>query len=336
MVAVLTDVPVSFTQYIITLSVVSPRQSVMSTPVPPSSAHHNSYLAPGATSIASSVPGEGGYSGAVFRAPVPGTIISLSQCHDASNTIIPHCQDANKSYKCPLCPEHFEQWRAFIGHVKSSHSDHYMCPVCYKLFDSQSELDAHTSIKHSLSIAPPTHQDTATPSLSLSQCTKCNDQFSSSDLLTKHVETIHGKIDYVITSTLPSKTVKQKSANKAKKPARDTEMSDSNEETTANKSTSNRSPRGSKGPHSCSYCSESLSSQCDLTRHLLQHTGEKPYTCELCCASFTRKSSLNNHTRIHTGHKPYTCVACDASFSYRYQFNRHKIMHQQEEADITE
>ncbi|XP_018021277.1 uncharacterized protein LOC108677559 [Hyalella azteca] len=76
--------------------------------------------------------------------------------------------------------------------------------------------------------------------------------------------------------------------------------------------------------HTCKFCLEKFTSQCDLERHVLQHTGVKPHACATCGASFTRKSSLNNHERIHSGIKPYMCSACNKSFSYRYQFNKHQ------------
>lgn len=76
----------------------------------------------------------------------------------------------------------------------------------------------------------------------------------------------------------------------------------------------------------CPECGKSLSTNENLKRHLIRHTGIKvnliyapsyaieinkiflqPYACSLCPSRFVFKSGLTSHMSTHTGLKPFIC-----------------------------
>ena len=235
--------------------------------------------------------------------------IPLSECTTVVTT--------DAGYQCPLCPERLSHFRLFISHVQVDHPFHKMCPVCYKLFTKQVDLETHKLEKHS---GAPPKREVVPAGSSLLRCAKCRKTFQSPDLLTKHVEAVH---DNVNKPSCSGNSIPSLSTNFSPKKRKNSPVSANDDG-----SVMTRIVRDNKSQHNCTYCHETFSSQCDLSRHLLQHTGEKPYQCLLCKASFTRKSSLNNHERIHSGIRPYICSVCSETFCYRYQFNRHKSEHE--------
>ena len=51
----------------------------------------------------------------------------------------------------------------------------------------------------------------------------------------------------------------------------------------------------------CTQCSQGFIQSCDLSRHMMTHTGEKPYECTQCGKGFSASSYLVTHMRTHTG-----------------------------------
>lgn len=74
--------------------------------------------------------------------------------------------------------------------------------------------------------------------------------------------------------------------------------------------------------HICQFCLKVFKRQDHLTRHLLQHTGERPYQCEVCPKAFTRKDKLNHHLRKLHLEKVLPCL-CGKIFLDDAKFDEH-------------
>ncbi|XP_054628130.1 zinc finger protein 773-like [Dunckerocampus dactyliophorus] len=77
----------------------------------------------------------------------------------------------------------------------------------------------------------------------------------------------------------------------------------------------------------CSVCAKSMSYKCNMTRHMLTHTGEKPFACSVCGQRFSNQSDIVRHMRIHTGEKPFCCSVCGKRFAQRDNVVSHMRTH---------
>jgi hypothetical protein len=72
----------------------------------------------------------------------------------------------------------------------------------------------------------------------------------------------------------------------------------------------------------CQFCQKVFKRQDHLSRHLLQHTGEKPYQCKLCLKAFTRKDKLKLHcSKSHPG-QAFICF-CSTMFFSEKEYEEH-------------
>lgn len=80
-------------------------------------------------------------------------------------------------------------------------------------------------------------------------------------------------------------------------------------------------------PYLCPECGKSLSTNENLKRHLIRHTGIKPYSCNLCPSRFVFKSGLTSHMSTHSGLKPFICATCGSSFTKSSSLTKHHRIH---------
>ncbi|KAG8009460.1 Transcription factor IIIA [Nibea albiflora] len=104
------------------------------------------------------------------------------------------------------------------------------------------------------------------------------------------------------------------------------------------------SPVNLRNPFSCQNCDKSFCTRYQLTRHELNHSGEKPHKClaDGCSEAFVKNSSMKNHmARVHQQkEKPYRCTkilkfclcdhqGCGKDFHKRNQLKAHTFEHLQ-------
>ena len=78
--------------------------------------------------------------------------------------------------------------------------------------------------------------------------------------------------------------------------------------------------------HSCPDCGYTARKACELTRHLVVHSGERAFACHTCDSRFTQKSSLKTHIRqVHLKADEVKCTwsGCDKSFGNLVSMQAH-------------
>ena len=76
--------------------------------------------------------------------------------------------------------------------------------------------------------------------------------------------------------------------------------------------------------HVCGICQKDYKVKDDLKKHLRTHTEQRSHKCDTCGAKFFRAYSLKTHKRTHTGERPYQCDVCGKAFSHLSNCNAHK------------
>lgn len=145
------------------------------------------------------------------------------------------------------------------------------------------------------------HQDILT-------CEHCQKVLSSRDVLRKHIQIYHEKVERVKTLHVCSKCG----------------ISVSSKYILMNheKSDCGRAPR-----NKCDICGKSYSTLGYLRSHMRIHTGALPHVCAECGKAFRNGHQLIAHSRVHTGARPYVCEVCGKGFSHRETLLTHSSMH---------
>lgn len=81
-------------------------------------------------------------------------------------------------------------------------------------------------------------------------------------------------------------------------------------------------------PFKCQICGNVYTSNGNLKRHMMLHTGELPYECFECNERFKTNYYLKVHHLKHTGQRPFKCEYCPKSFIQRSHLNKHSRKHQ--------
>lgn len=80
------------------------------------------------------------------------------------------------------------------------------------------------------------------------------------------------------------------------------------------------------GIYSCSTCSASFISECELKDHNTKHSGEKRHRCEICGKGFRYKSNMYAHKKIHDN-STFKCQDCSRDFPSKYALKNHTKYH---------
>ncbi|XP_060577709.1 zinc finger protein 254-like [Ruditapes philippinarum] len=81
--------------------------------------------------------------------------------------------------------------------------------------------------------------------------------------------------------------------------------------------------------HACDQCDKSYHRKDHLTRHKLEHTGERPHICIVCLKSFVRKDKLTRHEKIHykDSRIQFNCPDCNRKFLRKDSMEKHRKSH---------
>lgn len=60
----------------------------------------------------------------------------------------------------------------------------------------------------------------------------------------------------------------------------------------------------------CKVCDKSLTTNYNLKRHMMIHTGEHPYSCDICNKRLREFSDLKKHRWTHIRNSSFNCMMC--------------------------
>lgn len=94
---------------------------------------------------------------------------------------------------------------------------------------------------------------------------------------------------------------------------------------------SEASPAKKQKIHACDQCDKAYHRKDHLTRHKLEHTGERPHICIVCLKSFVRKDKLTRHEKIHykDSRVQFNCPDCNRKFLRKDSMEKHRKTHGQ-------
>ncbi|XP_075698123.1 uncharacterized protein LOC142663400 isoform X2 [Rhinoderma darwinii] len=81
--------------------------------------------------------------------------------------------------------------------------------------------------------------------------------------------------------------------------------------------------------YNCPECPESFTSNLDLAKHQIIHTGGMPFICSVCGKCFGRRADLIKHQFTHEGNSYVRCSHCDVSFATKSSLTLHEKTHVQ-------
>ncbi|CAD6186234.1 unnamed protein product [Caenorhabditis auriculariae] len=165
------------------------------------------------------------------------------------------------------------------------------CDVCMHLYDNMNLLIHHWNESAS-------ERD---HSFSVLGCPICKLNIRGASEVAKHIQTHHYR-----SSVRPTYSL----------------MAVNNEERNAS-----RSKDAENKTHVCSVCSRGFGKRCDLSRHLLIHTGEKPFQCEVCFMEFRTKNTLDTHLLRHKNEPTEVCMVCRKVFYGKKSLKLHLRIH---------
>ncbi|XP_063590853.1 zinc finger protein 26-like [Penaeus indicus] len=83
-----------------------------------------------------------------------------------------------------------------------------------------------------------------------------------------------------------------------------------------------------KGPYRCDHCKLNFKLYSIFTKHMQSHKsslGSHSFPCKLCGKLLSSNVNLKRHMMIHSG-KPFTCKECGKSYTGRYLLREHLIV----------
>ncbi|XP_066442734.1 zinc finger protein 250-like isoform X2 [Eleutherodactylus coqui] len=81
--------------------------------------------------------------------------------------------------------------------------------------------------------------------------------------------------------------------------------------------------------YNCPECPECFTSNLDLVKHQIIHTGKMPFICSVCGGYFGRKYDLITHQITHGGSSAFGCPYCDQCFATKSSLSIHEKTHVQ-------
>nr|XP_054773561.1 zinc finger protein Xfin-like [Lytechinus pictus] len=78
--------------------------------------------------------------------------------------------------------------------------------------------------------------------------------------------------------------------------------------------------------YQCQNCSETFSTQSDLTSHMIKHDGDHAFVCIYCSRSFPEQALLEEHLKVHEAEgspESYQCSECDQFFMRQSDLTKH-------------
>ena len=253
-----------------------------------------------------------------------------------------HCNPSN----CSLCGKSYRSQKSVLKHIKDVHGTSKICEVCGKGFKTKFNLDRHTA-----SCAATKRKQTRSRRESKEVCPLCQNKFSNTHSLNRHIRTRH---QYMLNSAgsffmrhivskynaRPDKTTwhcrvchisfRRKydyCCHQVRKHPGNT-----SERVTTSQGFMVVSEHQEKLKLlKCNLCQFGCSLYKDLRNHKIQHhKGEKVFACSECEKCFVHISSLSQHkTKVHKGVQ-FQCLGdhglegCGKYFKKKDTLKKHK------------
>ena len=231
------------------------------------------------------------------------------------------------SFGCLFCHEMFTLKSALIDHIQThSGRESYMCPHCDLTFPTSATLQAHEKEHLQPTIYQCSHcqalfrdkekliKHEASHEESGYRCPDCNVTFISSQGLSNHLRSQHGKTEQEKT---PSPTIIKQAKKEMLQPVVKLHSLSPKSKFSSHATPSYSQEEEGKSdaeqeidkdrevvdaivnPYSCNVCKQSFPSPEDLRTHVRSHTKEQPRKCQYCSKIFTRLADLRKHLRLH-------------------------------------
>ncbi|XP_067946156.1 zinc finger protein 845-like [Watersipora subatra] len=201
--------------------------------------------------------------------------------------------EAVESFKiqCKVCDKTFSHGVGLKRHMllHTGDSPSFTCPTCDRSFKRKYSLNEHLKIH-----TPTTYK-----------CENCSFETNRSTLLNKHVQSMHGNIDFCC--SLCGFTAKIRDDLTI-------HMFEKHE---------------TKKALYCMYCSFGFADRTQVCAHTeAEHPEVKIFSCEECDERFIRNSSFRRHVKTqHSALLPFQCSSCERAFNRSDKLKAHIKVH---------
>ena len=152
----------------------------------------------------------------------------------------------------------------------------WKCQNCPAIFPKKKGLKDHAKKVHEKNV-PESEVATKKESEIPNQCKICNLKFRDSDILTKHIEAVHG--DEVLKSEIkPEQSDPEKSEKKSEKPSED-----------------QKDLKNNGFSVECDICKEKFPNQTVWKNHRKEAHGKHYFQCTVCSARYHNHRTLKKH-----------------------------------------